>query len=139
VGRQRELELVLDAFARSEEGRGQALSLAAEAGEGKSRHLYEFRKVVANEDVTFLEGKCLSYSRGVAYHPIVDILKGNFDIREGDDDEVIREKVQRGLKILEVDEARRCPTCTSYSRSKTAASTRVSSVPRARRTNRFRH
>ena len=69
AGRERELELVLDGFQRAKTGRGQAFSIMAEAGVGKSRLLYEFRKAVTSEDVTFLEGKCLSYSRGVAYHP----------------------------------------------------------------------
>ena len=55
-----------------------------EAGVGKSRLLYEFRKAVANEDISFLEGKCLSYGRGVAYHPIIDILKSNFGIEDSD-------------------------------------------------------
>ena len=82
VGRQRELELLLDGFERSREGRGQAISIVSEAGIGKSRLLYEFRKAVTNEDVTFLEGRCLSYSRNVAYHPIVDILKANFEIQD---------------------------------------------------------
>ena len=75
MGRQRELEILLDGLDRSKEGRGQAISLIGEAGIGKSRLLYEFRKAVTNEDITFLEGKCLSYSRDVAYHPIMDILK----------------------------------------------------------------
>jgi class 3 adenylate cyclase/tetratricopeptide (TPR) repeat protein len=104
VGRERELELLLDGFERAKGGRGQAFSITAEAGVGKSRLLYEFRKVVANEDMTFLEGKCLSYSRGVAYHPVVDILKSNFDIRQGDGDSEIREKVKEGLKSLDVEE-----------------------------------
>ena len=103
VGRERELELLLDGLERSKGGRGQAFSIVAEAGVGKSRLLYEFRKTVANEDVTFLEGKCLSYSREVAYHPIIDILKSNFDLREGDDDLKIRERVSDGLKALKVD------------------------------------
>jgi tetratricopeptide (TPR) repeat protein len=81
----------------------------SEAGVGKSRLLYEFRKAVTNEDVTFLEGKCLSYSRGVAYHPVTDILKSNFDVLEGDGDEEIREKVKSGLKILGLDEASTLP------------------------------
>jgi hypothetical protein len=63
VGRERELELLLDGFERAKEGRGQAFSVVAEAGLGKSRLLYEFRKAIANENVTFLEGKCLSYNR----------------------------------------------------------------------------
>ena len=109
VGRERELELLLDGFERSKEGRGQAFSIVSEAGVGKSRLLYEFRKAIANEDATFLEGKCLSYSRGVAYHPVIDILKSNFDIHEGDGDTEIREKVKKGLKILGADEASTLP------------------------------
>ncbi len=83
VGRERELELLLDGFERAKAGKGQAFSIISEAGVGKSRLLYEFRKAVANEDVTFLEGKCLSYGRGIPYHPFIDILKSNFDIQEG--------------------------------------------------------
>jgi predicted ATPase len=103
VGRERELDLLLDAFERAKQGRGQAVSIVADAGDGKSRLLYEFRKRVTNEDVTFLEGKCLSYSRGVAYHPVIDILKGNFNIGEGDEE--IRDKVERGLRVLQADDA----------------------------------
>jgi len=93
VGRERELELLI----------------VSEAGVGKSRLLYEFRKAVTNEDVMFLEGKCLSYSRGVAYHLIIDSLKANFDISEGDGDSKIREKVGRGLNIIGADEASTLP------------------------------
>ena len=53
VGRERELELLLDGFERAKTGRGQAFSVMAEAGVGKSRLLYEFRKSVANEDANF--------------------------------------------------------------------------------------
>jgi len=109
AGRERELELLLDGLERSKAGRGQAFSIMSEAGLGKSRLLYEFRKAVASEDVTFLEGRCLSYSRAVAYHPVIDILKANFDIQEGDGDFEIREKVQRGLKMLGADEASTLP------------------------------
>jgi len=109
VGRERELELLLDGFERAKAGRGQAFSIMAEAGVGKSRLLYEFRKAVTNEDVTFLEGKCLSYSRGVAYHPVIDILRATFDIREGDGDSEITKKVKRQLKVLGVDEASTLP------------------------------
>jgi class 3 adenylate cyclase/tetratricopeptide (TPR) repeat protein len=109
VGRERELELLLDGFERCKGGRGQAFSIMAEAGVGKSRLLYEFRKAVTSEDVTFLEGRCLSYSRGMAYHPTIDILKANFDIRESDGDAQIGEKVKRGLKILGADEATTLP------------------------------
>ncbi len=109
VGRERELDLLLDGFERIKKGHGQAFSIMAEAGVGKSRLLYEFRKAISNENVTFLEGKCLSYSRGAAYHPLIDILKSNFDVREGDKDSEIRDKVQKGLRVLSEDDATTLP------------------------------
>jgi class 3 adenylate cyclase/tetratricopeptide (TPR) repeat protein len=109
VGRERERELLLDAFERARQGRGQAVSIISEAGMGKSRLLYEFRKAILNEDVTFLEGKCLSFGRGVAYQPITDILKSNFDIREDDWDPVIRKKVTQGLEAISVEEGPALP------------------------------
>jgi class 3 adenylate cyclase/tetratricopeptide (TPR) repeat protein len=109
VGRGRELELLLDGFERSKAGWGQAFSIVAEAGVGKSRLLYEFRKAVSNENATFLEGKCLSYIRNVAYYPIIDTLKANFDVKEGDGDLEIKHKVIDGLKLLGVDEAGTLP------------------------------
>jgi len=109
VGRERELELMIEGFERSKSGRGQAFSIVSEAGVGKSRLLYEFRKAVANEDVTFMEGKCLSYSKGVAYHPVIDILKANFDIGETDGDSEITEKVKRGLTLIDTDEPSTLP------------------------------
>lgn len=71
--------------------------------------LYEFRKAVGNEDATFLEGKCLSFGRGIAYHPIIDILKANFDIQEGDEDFAIQEKVKKGLGVLRIEETSALP------------------------------
>ena len=104
-----EIELLLDIYERAKSGRGQAVSIVADAGMGKSRLLYEFRKAIANEEVTFLEGKCLSYSRGTAYHPVIDILKGQFNIRENDGDPEVRNKVKQGLKLLQIDEVNTLP------------------------------
>ena len=133
AGRERELELLLDGFERSKAGRGQAFSITAEAGVGKSRLLYEFRKIVTSEDVLFLEGRCLSYSRGVAYHPTVDILKANFNIREGDGDSEIRAKVKRGLKILEVDEASTLPYLLELFSVKESGIDKIPLSPEARK------
>ena len=105
VGRERELELLRDSFERARKGLGQAVSIVAEAGLGKSRLLYEFRKSVANEDVTFLEGRCLSYSQAVAFHLHMDLLRANFDIREDDGEAEIKEKVLKGLNLLSIDSA----------------------------------
>ncbi len=133
IGRERELELLLDGFERTKLGKGQAFSIISEAGVGKSRLLYEFRKAVANENVNFLEGKCLSYSRGVAYHPIIDILKSNFDIQEGEEDKEIREKVKMGLKLIGVDEASTLPYLLELLSVKDSGIDQISMSPEARK------
>jgi len=103
VGRERELEILLDGFETVKSGRGQAISIIAEAGAGKSRLLYEFRKAIENEDVGVLEGKCLSYAGNVAYHPVIDILKANYRIEDGDNEYDIKQRVTRGLESIGVD------------------------------------
>jgi class 3 adenylate cyclase/tetratricopeptide (TPR) repeat protein len=133
VGRERELELLLDGFQRAKLGKGQAFSIISEAGVGKSRLLYEFRKAVANEDVNFLEGKCLSYGRGVAYHPVIDILKSNFDIQEGGGDQEIREKVKMGLKLIGADEASTLPYLLELLSVKDSGIDRISMSPEAKK------
>jgi len=133
VGRERELELLLDGFERVKAGKGQAFSIVSEAGVGKSRLLYEFRKAVANEDVTFLEGRCLSYSRSVAYHPVIDVLKSIFDIHEGEGDQEIREKVQKGLRIIGTDEASTLPYLLELLSVKDSGIDQISMSPEAKK------
>jgi predicted ATPase/class 3 adenylate cyclase len=133
VGRERELDLLLDGYERAKAGRGQAFSIISEAGGGKSRLLYEFRKAVAHEDVTFLEGKCLSYSRGVSYHPVIDILKANFGIEESDGGPAIRDKVERGLKLLAVDEASTLPYLLELLSVKDSGIDKIPMSPEARK------
>jgi class 3 adenylate cyclase/tetratricopeptide (TPR) repeat protein len=133
IGRERELDLLLDAFERAKEGRGQAVSIVGEAGVGKSRLLYEFRKAIANEEVRFLEGKCLSYSRGVAYYPITDVLKANFGIEDQDADSDVTEKVRAGLTVLGADEATTLPYVLELLSVKDSGIDKIPISPEARK------
>ena len=133
VGRERELELLLDGFNRAKSGRGQAFSIVGEAGVGKSRLLYEFKKAIAQEDITFLEGRCLSYSRGEAYHPVIDMLKANFNLMEGDRDHKIRDKVKKGLKALGVDETYTLPYLLELLSVRDSGIDNIQMSPEARR------
>lgn len=60
---------------------------------GKSRLLYEFRKKVSSEDITFIEGKCLSYSGQTPYYLVIDILKSVFNLHPSDDESQMVKKV----------------------------------------------
>jgi class 3 adenylate cyclase/tetratricopeptide (TPR) repeat protein len=108
-GRERELELLLDGFDRAMTSQGQAFSIMADPGLGKSRLLYEFRKAVADRDINFLEGKCLSYSRDIPNYSLIDILKSNFGIADNDKKIEIIEKIKKGLNLLKIDEEETLP------------------------------
>jgi len=99
VGRGRELEALWAAFETARGGHGQVVFLVGEAGIGKSRLLYEFRRRLAEdapEAYTWFEGRCASYGRNTAFGPIIDGLRRQFGIEERDDDATAVAKLERG-------------------------------------------
>jgi len=134
VGRARELEFLMALFERVKAGSGQALSIVSEAGMGKSRLLYEFRKAMIHQDVTFLEGKCLSYSRRVAYHPIIDIVRTAFRIQEEDEGGTeVQEKVRGGLEAIGADVDATLPFVLELLSSREIAADRALMSPESRK------
>ncbi|MFL6236564.1 MAG: adenylate/guanylate cyclase domain-containing protein [Thermoanaerobaculia bacterium] len=71
VGRRREMAVLEELLERAEKGEGQVLGIAAEAGAGKSRLLYEFRSRLQGRPNLCLAGRCLSYGGGIPYIPIL--------------------------------------------------------------------
>src|SRR5712691_10593742 len=100
VGREPELTLLQERWAEARAGRGQVICLMGEAGIGKSRLLLEFQRRLADEPVTWLTGRCISYGKEMAYLPIIDLLKHNFEVEEGDDDATVIAKIERGMVAL---------------------------------------
>jgi class 3 adenylate cyclase len=73
VGRQRELELIHEAWGRAvAEQRCELLTIAGEAGVGKSRLTAE---ALAGIDARVAHGRCPPYGQGVTYWPVVEALK----------------------------------------------------------------
>jgi len=102
VGRERELETLLDRFAEVKNGRGQMVSLVGDAGIGKSRLLLEFRRALAEagEDVTWLEGQCVSFGQSIPFLPLAEQLRRNFGIEEFDGEPEIIAKVEHGMRRM---------------------------------------
>jgi len=96
VGRERELDLLLDAFERSRAGHGQVAFLVGDAGIGKSRLLLELRRRVGDE-ADWHEGHCLSFGKSMTFHPLVDLMRRQFAIGETDGEAAIAEKIERGV------------------------------------------
>ena len=102
VGRSRELGILLERFAEVKGGRGQVLSLAGDAGIGKSRLLLEFRRALteADEPATWLEGQCVSFGQSIPFLPLIEQLRLNFQIEEFDGEPEIIAKVEHGMRRM---------------------------------------
>jgi predicted ATPase/class 3 adenylate cyclase len=101
AGRRRELALMRDRLHRVEAGHGQVVGVIGEPGIGKSRILCELRASIGDERFDWLEGHCLPYGRTLPFGPILEILRTQFHIEEGDNALQIQEKLRRGLESLD--------------------------------------
>ncbi|TCN30106.1 tetratricopeptide repeat protein [Kribbella orskensis] len=102
-GRDDELAALHGPLAKVEAGQGQVVGVVGEPGIGKSRLVYEFRRSLGNRQVSYLEGRCLSYGGSVPYLPIVDVVRANCGIVEADAPGVVAEKVRFGLQEVGLD------------------------------------
>lgn len=93
VGRNRELEAVKEAFTKAQSGQGQVVGIVGEAGVGKSRLLLELRSVLPKGEYTYLEGHCLHFGGSMPYLPILDVFRSYIGIKEGEQESVIKEKM----------------------------------------------
>jgi len=102
VGRERELDLLQDAFARSAAGQAHTVFVVGEAGIGKSRLLHEFHQRVGDR-ATWLEGRCLSFGHAIPFHPLIDLLRRHFEIGEFDPDAAIIDRIEAAVSGLGED------------------------------------
>jgi predicted ATPase len=100
AGRRRELALLDDCLRRVEAGHGQVVGVVGEPGVGKSRLLYELHASISDR-VEWLEGQCVAYGRTLPYGPVLEVLRTEFHIEEGDNSLQIQEKLRHGIQHLD--------------------------------------
>ncbi len=93
VARNAEIDHLMAAFAKAKDGHGQIISLVGDAGVGKSRLAHEFKERIQGEDITLWEAHCPSHGQAIPYLPVAQVVKSYCDIKEGDQESKIREKV----------------------------------------------
>ena len=104
TGREKELGVLKDCLSETKEGRGQIVFIVGEPGVGKSRLLLEFRKSISVENISWLEGRCTSFGRSIAYLPLIEILKRNFQVADkSDNEQEIVRKIEEGTLLLGSD------------------------------------
>ena len=109
VGREGELARLAGAIADLRAGRGQVLLVVGDAGLGKTRTLTELLSL-AGEDVTRLEGRCVSYGAGSPYGPFVELLRTWLGVEETDTELAVRTKLRaRAGALLGAEQDRALP------------------------------
>src|SRR5262245_57072553 len=103
VGREAELEQLRNAQRRAADGHAQVVAVVAEPGVGKSRLVHELAHAPGSDGWLVLVCGAVSYGRAMSYLPVINLLKGYFEIREQDNVDVLRDKVT--TKLLALDPA----------------------------------
>lgn len=94
VGRERELDALLDAFDQASSGRGLAAFVVGEAGLGKSRLLHEFRRRLEGREHAWIEGRCASYAQSTPFHAVADAIRRLHGIDDRDDEAAALAKLE---------------------------------------------
>jgi predicted ATPase len=100
VGREREMAAMAGALGQASAGRGQIVASVGEAGAGKSRLMYEFKATVP-DGCKVLEAYSVSHGKASAWLPVIEVLKGYFDLADEDDDRRRSEKVEAKVRGLD--------------------------------------
>ena len=105
VGRDTEFEQLRRALSRTASGHGQVVAMVGEPGVGKSRLVWELTHFHQTHGWLIVQGGSVSYGKATPYLPVIDLLKGYFQIADQDDHRRIHEKVLG--KLLTLDEGLR--------------------------------
>lgn len=102
VGREREIAVVRDGWARTQEGEGQVVALSGEPGLGKSRILREFIRSCENvAEVVRLQ--CSPHYTNSAFYPLIAAVPGLAGYDPADDAERIAGALEPYLKSHAAD------------------------------------
>jgi predicted ATPase/class 3 adenylate cyclase len=102
VGRKDSMDALMVAYENAESGKGQVMGVVGEAGVGKSRLILELRNMLPKGEYRYLEGQCLHFGASMSYLPILDILRSFLEIKEGDPEHLIKEKMED--RVTQLDE-----------------------------------
>jgi class 3 adenylate cyclase/tetratricopeptide (TPR) repeat protein len=103
IGRDAELATLDPLLAHAMAGSGQVAFAVGEAGIGKSRLIHEFQRRLRarhGDELTWLEGRCVSFSREISFLAMIDVVKMACGIEESDGEPAIIDKLHRLLAGL---------------------------------------
>src|SRR5262245_61969958 len=101
VGRSAEVAQLAAALEKSLTGHGQTVAIVGEAGVGKSRLLWQLTHSGRTERCLTLETAAASYGKTTSYAPVIQLLRGYFQIDGREENRTAREKVAGRLLALD--------------------------------------
>ena len=97
VGRDQEVALLLNRWARARDGAGQVVMVSGEPGIGKSRLVQALRTNLAEVPHTWLESRCSPYHQSSAFYPLIEPIQRSFGLALEDTDEERLAKLEESL------------------------------------------
>jgi hypothetical protein len=104
IGRDIEIEQLLQALERAHRGQGQVVALVGQPGVGKSRLVWELIGSRRTNAALKLEAGCVPYGTATPWLPAVELVKEHIGIKKGDDSATIRDKLTARLRALDGDQ-----------------------------------
>jgi class 3 adenylate cyclase/tetratricopeptide (TPR) repeat protein len=104
IGRDRELQLMINTFSRVVEDRqAYVFTLLGAAGIGKSRLIEEgLRRIATDFSPHVRQGRCLPYGKGITYWPFIEMVRDDAAISLEDDRETAIAKLHQRLASLPI-------------------------------------
>ncbi|MDJ0818899.1 MAG: AAA family ATPase [Desulfobacterales bacterium] len=101
TGRKQELIALYSGLEKALAGAGQFVTLAGDAGVGKSRLIYEFRHSLNQNEITILQGRCHSYGASIPYFPHLNALKRGLNLHDEDTAAELLEKAVSNVLAID--------------------------------------
>jgi TOMM system kinase/cyclase fusion protein len=98
IGREAEVALLLEHWARSKDGAGQVVFLSGEPGIGKSRLVELLREHVGSEGCPRIAFRCSPYHTNSALYPVIEHLRRRLQFHRDDMPEIKLAKLEEGLR-----------------------------------------
>ncbi len=109
VGREREIETLIDGLSRAEQGEGQVVLLSGEPGIGKTRLQQELSRRTQGRTAAWLGCTCSAYHQNSALYPVIEQLMRTLGFKPDEEPQESLAKLEDWLESLELPVAEMAP------------------------------
>ncbi len=101
IGRNYEIDQLLERWATAKDGIGQVVLLKGEAGIGKTRLVEELKTRLEHDNPTLQEYRCSPFYKNTALYPVINLLEQWLHLRLEDSQKAKLTKIEDGVNALQ--------------------------------------